>query len=301
MIVNAPLVHLGGLFRVLQAVLDGRRIALLERFTVDGWADAVRQSPPEDRQPRADRPAHGARRRRRPRRLWPACGRSCRAPHPSIPTSPTRSPRSTGCPCSRRTQRRSSAAGSPAGTSPTTGSSARSSGGASGGPTRGAICESSTRRRARRSPPTTVGLLEVRAAQLRDDDWIRTTDLARIDDDGFLWIVGRADQTILRGGIKMQPDVVRSALERHPAVRGRRGDRRRRRTARAGPGRRGRAARRLGAYSAQELARAPAAHPPRTSSRPRCVIVDELPAHAVGQGRARRCARAGRDPTRLEV
>jgi len=32
--------------------------------------------------------------------------------------------------------------------------------------------------------------------------------------------VGRADQTILRGGFKVQPDVVRSALERHPEVRG---------------------------------------------------------------------------------
>ena len=46
-IVNAPLVHLGGLFRVLQAVLDGRRIALLERFTVESWADAVRRHQPK--------------------------------------------------------------------------------------------------------------------------------------------------------------------------------------------------------------------------------------------------------------
>ena len=50
--------------------------------------------------------------------------------------------------------------------------------------------------------------------------WVRTTDLARCDDDGFLWIVGRADQTVLRGGFKVQPDVVCAALERHPAVRG---------------------------------------------------------------------------------
>ena len=69
-------------------------------------------------------------------------------------------------------------------------------------------------------PPDEVGLLEVRAAQLDGTAWIRTTDLARLDRDGFLWIVGRADQTILRGGFKIQPDVVRTALERHPAVRG---------------------------------------------------------------------------------
>jgi acyl-CoA synthetase (AMP-forming)/AMP-acid ligase II len=64
----------------------------------------------------------------------------------------------------------------------------------------------------------TVGLLEVRAAQLGTRDWVRTTDLARIDDDGFLWIVGRADQTIMRGGMKVQPETVRAALQQHPGV-----------------------------------------------------------------------------------
>jgi acyl-CoA synthetase (AMP-forming)/AMP-acid ligase II len=67
--------------------------------------------------------------------------------------------------------------------------------------------------------PGQVGLLEVSADQLAEHGWVRTTDLARLDEDGFLWIVGRADQTILRGGLKVQPDTVRSALERHPAVR----------------------------------------------------------------------------------
>ena len=46
-IVNSPLVHLGGLFRVLQCVNDGRSFALLERFTVDGWVDAVRRHRPK--------------------------------------------------------------------------------------------------------------------------------------------------------------------------------------------------------------------------------------------------------------
>jgi acyl-coenzyme A synthetase/AMP-(fatty) acid ligase len=69
--------------------------------------------------------------------------------------------------------------------------------------------------------PGAEGLLEVRAAQLGEDaPWIRTTDLARIDADGFLWIVGRADHVIIRGGFKVHPDHVRAALERHPGVRG---------------------------------------------------------------------------------
>jgi acyl-CoA synthetase (AMP-forming)/AMP-acid ligase II len=49
---------------------------------------------------------------------------------------------------------------------------------------------------------------------------MRTTDLARIDADGFLWILGRADQAIIRGGFKVMPDDVRSALEAHRAVQG---------------------------------------------------------------------------------
>lgn len=49
--------------------------------------------------------------------------------------------------------------------------------------------------------------------------WIRTTDLARIDGDGFLFVLGRADGAIIRGGFKVLPERVRDALERHPAVR----------------------------------------------------------------------------------
>ena len=45
-IINSPLVHLGGLFRVLQCVADGRSFSLLERFSVEGWVDAVRRHRP---------------------------------------------------------------------------------------------------------------------------------------------------------------------------------------------------------------------------------------------------------------
>ena len=69
--------------------------------------------------------------------------------------------------------------------------------------------------------PDQPGLLEVKPGQLGPSaDWMRTTDLARIDADGFLWILGRADQAIIRGGFKVMPDDVRAALESHPAVRG---------------------------------------------------------------------------------
>src|SRR6185312_13961543 len=69
--------------------------------------------------------------------------------------------------------------------------------------------------------PDEIGLLEVKPGQLGPAvQWMRTTDMARIDEDGFLWIVGRADQAIIRGGFKVMPDDVRAALESHPAVAG---------------------------------------------------------------------------------
>jgi acyl-CoA synthetase (AMP-forming)/AMP-acid ligase II len=68
-------------------------------------------------------------------------------------------------------------------------------------------------------PAGAAGILEVKARQLGDDlSWTRTTDLARIDADGFVWILGRADQAIIRGGFKVLPDEVRVALERDPRI-----------------------------------------------------------------------------------
>lgn len=65
-----------------------------------------------------------------------------------------------------------------------------------------------------------VGILEARSPQLGDGrSWIRTTDLGRMDADGFLWITGRADGAIIRGGFKIHPTTVSAALEAHPAVR----------------------------------------------------------------------------------
>jgi acyl-coenzyme A synthetase/AMP-(fatty) acid ligase len=69
-------------------------------------------------------------------------------------------------------------------------------------------------------PANCEGLLEVKTRLLGDDaNWTRTTDQARIDEDGFVWLLGRADQVIIRGGFKVRPDDVRAALERDPRVR----------------------------------------------------------------------------------
>jgi len=69
-------------------------------------------------------------------------------------------------------------------------------------------------------PAGTEGVLEMKAAQFANDgQWLRTTDRAVIDEDGFLFILGRADNAIIRGGFKVHPDDVVAILEKHPAVR----------------------------------------------------------------------------------
>jgi long-chain acyl-CoA synthetase len=66
-------------------------------------------------------------------------------------------------------------------------------------------------------PVGQVGVLEVRALRV-GDDWIRTTDLASIDEDGFLYLHGRADSAINRGGFKVLPEEIAHVLRQHAKV-----------------------------------------------------------------------------------
>ncbi len=50
------------------------------------------------------------------------------------------------------------------------------------------------------------------------DGWHRTGDIARVDDDGFVWVEGRADDIILCGGFNIAPLGIEHVLERHPAI-----------------------------------------------------------------------------------
>ncbi|MDT5012352.1 MAG: long-chain acyl-CoA synthetase [Mycobacterium sp.] len=67
-------------------------------------------------------------------------------------------------------------------------------------------------------PAGTTGRLQIATARAGGEDWISTSDLAHVDTDGFLYIDGRADDVILRGGFKVSPDTVVNALRRHPSV-----------------------------------------------------------------------------------
>jgi acyl-coenzyme A synthetase/AMP-(fatty) acid ligase len=66
-------------------------------------------------------------------------------------------------------------------------------------------------------PPGEEGILEVISPRV-GPEWIRTSDIAVIDEDGFLFHRGRADGAILRGGFKLLPETVERALLLHPSV-----------------------------------------------------------------------------------
>ena len=66
-------------------------------------------------------------------------------------------------------------------------------------------------------PPDHEGIIEAKVARI-GPEWIRTADLAVIDKDGFLFHRGRADGAIMRGGFKVLPETIVSALLQHEAV-----------------------------------------------------------------------------------
>jgi len=68
-------------------------------------------------------------------------------------------------------------------------------------------------------PTGEQGILEARLDRIDGGGaWIRTTDLARLDEDGFLFIEGRADDAIIRGGFKVMAGKVSDVLKQAPGV-----------------------------------------------------------------------------------
>ncbi|MEW2353418.1 fatty acid--CoA ligase family protein [Spirillospora sp. NPDC029432] len=81
----------------------------------------------------------------------------------------------------------------------------------------------------RRLAPGEVGEIWVRGAQvsgeyrgtgsvLDADGWFPTRDRGRLDGDGYLFVHGRADDTIIRGGENIAPAEIEDVLAEHPAV-----------------------------------------------------------------------------------
>ncbi|MDT5139568.1 MAG: long-chain acyl-CoA synthetase [Mycobacterium sp.] len=218
-IVNSPLVHIGGVFRVLQCVTEARPFVLLERFELRSWTEAVR--------------------RHRPRAvsLVPAALRTVL--HSDLTRDDLAGIRAVTCGTAPLSADDADAFIEKYGIPVLTSYAATEFGGGVAGWTladhqsywkakRGSVGRPNPGAQLRvvndAGAPVAaheVGRLEVKPAQLgTSPQWIRTTDMARIDTDGFVWIVGRADQSIIRGGFKVMPDDIRNALESHPAVAG---------------------------------------------------------------------------------
>jgi acyl-coenzyme A synthetase/AMP-(fatty) acid ligase len=218
-IVNNALVHIGGLWGVVAGLYSGRQVALLPRFTLDSWVDAVERH----------RPVSGG--------LVPAAMRAVmEADVPKERLASLRAITSGTAPCPPELadafQRRygipvimtygaTEFAGAVAGWTLSLnrewwdrkkGSAGRAYPGSELRVTSpdGEVL-----------PAGEVGTLEIRTVQspLGENAWQPTSDLAEIDEDGFVWIRGRADDAIIRGGFKIHPETVKTALERHPSVR----------------------------------------------------------------------------------
>lgn len=59
---------------------------------------------------------------------------------------------------------------------------------------------------------------EYQGMQQSDGEWFRTGDVGRFDEDGYLFIEGRKDDMIIRGGENISPVEIEDVLCQHPAV-----------------------------------------------------------------------------------
>lgn len=218
-IFNSPFAHISGIFSLFNGVASGRKLALLERFSVPDWVDVVRRHKPKvaNAPPSALRmildadvpPEHLA---------SLVAFRAGTAP--LDPDLADEFQDRYGIPVLQNYSATEFAGAGAGWTLEDHKLHAKTKRGSVGrinpgikarivDPETGAVLD-----------PGEQGLLEIFAAHIGDGQtWLRTTDLAVLDADDFLWIKGRADNAIIRGGFKIIPDDVVRVIEQHPAVR----------------------------------------------------------------------------------
>ena len=212
-----PLLHIGGLRGLMTSLVAGRKVALLERFSVDGWAAMVGEHRPRviSLVPAAMAMVYDA---DLPKDLFAGVEVAFSGTAPLDPTLGRQFEERYGVPVLvvyGATEFAGGVAGWTIGAWKQFGD-AKS--GSVGRPNAGVDVRIVDRETGTVLPSGQVGLLEVRAPQLATEGWTRTTDLARIDDDRFIWIIGRADDVIIRGGFKVATGEVRDIIASHPSV-----------------------------------------------------------------------------------
>jgi acyl-coenzyme A synthetase/AMP-(fatty) acid ligase len=220
-LVMLPIVHIGGLWSLLQALVDARPIVMLERFTVEGWHAAIKEHQP---------PVVG---------LPPAAIQSVL--DADIPAEDLAGLRAINAGTSFVDPALVDAfwdkygipilivygatefCGAVAGWSISDfrakwGTKHGSVGRGFPGVRLQVVGEDGELLRVGET-----GRLQVAAPQANTradgENWVTTSDLAHIDSEGFLYIDGRADDVIVRGGFKIAPESVIRALRSHDSVR----------------------------------------------------------------------------------
>jgi long-chain acyl-CoA synthetase len=215
-IIALPLSHMSGLWPLIQAVAEGRRVSLLERFEPFAWAELVRTHRPVS----AGLPPAPMRMvlEAKVPREWLASLKAVRVGSAHLPPELGAAFEETygipALPIYGATEFAGSVAGLSLRDWRDFGATKRGTVGRAQPGVDVRVVDPET---GVSVAPGERGLLEVRIAA-EGTGWQRTTDLARLDEDGFLFIDGRSDDAVIRGGFKVLPPDVEAALESHPAV-----------------------------------------------------------------------------------
>jgi acyl-CoA synthetase (AMP-forming)/AMP-acid ligase II len=211
-----PLGNISGIYGVLPPLLRGHRVVLVERFSLDAWRRYLRRYRPE----RASLPPAGFQ-------------MVLDAAVPAEELAGVRSIASGAAPVDPNVHRAFEARyeipillsyGATEFAGPVTSMTpelhagwGKTKLGSAGRPIAGAQLRVVEPETGEILAPGQEGLLEVIAPRI-GREWIRTSDLAVVDADGFLFLRGRADGAIVRGGFKLLPETIERALLLHPAV-----------------------------------------------------------------------------------
>ena len=221
-VINAlPLFSIGGVQAIATTIFGGRPIALMDRFDVRAWAALIR-----DHKPRRAGAPPAVLRMLLDAKVppeWLASVRSfytASAPLPMLLAAEFEV--AYGIPIVQgygATEFLGAVTGWPGDLHDVWGKKKQGSVGRAGPGVKLRIVDRRTRKPL---DPNETGNLEVqtpRRARGVPEGWVATNDLASIDEDEFLWIHGRSDDVIIRGGFKVSLAEVEAALLEHPGVR----------------------------------------------------------------------------------
>ncbi|MCH2170581.1 fatty acid--CoA ligase family protein [Myxococcota bacterium] len=219
-----PMVHVGGIFRAGGAYANGRRIALMERFDVAAWQERVvrHEVKAASLVPAALKMVLDA---DLPRSDLASLRMVSTGTAPLDPDTADAFEARYGVPVLTTYGATEFAGGVAGWTLKDHREFGKTKRGSSGRANQGVALRVVDPETGIEVAPGTRGLLEVKTHQHSDEtpthgeSWVRTTDLSSLDEDGFLWIHGRADGAINRGGFKLQPREIEQVLETHPSVR----------------------------------------------------------------------------------